>query len=439
MSGSKTTANNTEKVTLPAWVSQGGEQNFANAQNFAAANPIKAYTGPLAAGSNDNQNLASAIAGQTGVGARDLNAARGYASAATSGAAPMIQTGPTAVATQGPGQAVGADRVSVGQFDQSAVDRYRNPYIANVQNSTLDSMRRQDAMDQNGLADQTQAAGAFGGARATLAATELNRNQATGRQSYLNQSNADAFGNAQQQFERDRAAQFGADTANQNAGLNAGQFNSAQAAQIAAANAGAANTAAQADASRALSADSQNQGNVNSLFDRLLQASQQRSQIAGQAQDFTSNDIANLLRTGATQQNTEQGQIQAAYADKQLNDNASMQRFQQLASLLGMTPTDKTATSNGTTTQSGGLLNSLLAAGQVGLSAYSTFSDRRVKRDIVPLGGEIGGVPAYAYRYLWSDEIHVGVMADEVARLRPEALGPVLDGMATVDYGRLSA
>jgi hypothetical protein len=285
-------------------------------------------------------------------------------------------------------------------------------------------MRRQDAMDQNGLADQTQAAGAFGGARATLAATELNRNQSSNRQSYLDQSNADAFGNAQQQFERDRAAQFGADTANQNAGLNAGQFNSAQAAQIAAANAGAANTAAQADASRALSADSQNQGNSNSLFDRLMQASQQRSQIAGQAQDFTSNDIANLLRTGGVQQATEQAQIDAAYSDKQLNDNAAMQRYQQLASLLGITPTDKSTTSKGSQTQ---------------ISAGFNLSDRRVKRDIVPLGSEIGGVPAYAYRYLWSDEIHVGVMADEVARLRPEALGPVLDGMATVDYGRLSA
>ena len=32
-----------------------------------------------------------------------------------------------------------------------------------------------------------------------------------------------------------------------------------------------------------------------------------------------------------------------------------------------------------------------------------------------------------------------GVMAHEVAVLRPEALGPVIDGYATVDYSKIGA
>lgn len=44
----------------------------------------------------------------------------------------------------------------------------------------------------------------------------------------------------------------------------------------------------------------------------------------------------------------------------------------------------------------------------------------------------------YSYEYKKEpDVVRIGVMADEVAKLQPEALGPTVDGFATVDYAKL--
>ena len=63
-------------------------------------------------------------------------------------------------------------------------------------------------------------------------------------------------------------------------------------------------------------------------------------------------------------------------------------------------------------------------------------SDIRLKRDISPVG-LAGGIGLYRYRYLWSDTLHVGVMAHEVAASRPEAVHRGADGYLRVDYARL--
>lgn len=85
-------------------------------------------------------------------------------------------------------------------------------------------------------------------------------------------------------------------------------------------------------------------------------------------------------------------------------------------------------------------MQSLLGpAAQLG-SAFITKSERRVKRDIVKLGEEADGLSVYRYNYIWDDvsqPVRFGVMVDEVERIRPWALGPVVDGIQTVDYGRL--
>lgn len=69
--------------------------------------------------------------------------------------------------------------------------------------------------------------------------------------------------------------------------------------------------------------------------------------------------------------------------------------------------------------------------------AASFFSDPRLKTDVELLDVEDDGLGIYAFRYLGEDGTTIGVMADEVAELRPAALGPVVDGYATVDYGAL--
>ena len=55
---------------------------------------------------------------------------------------------------------------------------------------------------------------------------------------------------------------------------------------------------------------------------------------------------------------------------------------------------------------------------------------RRLKTDIRRVGTTEGGVPIYTYKYVWGGPTQMGVMADDV----PDALGPVIEGFATVRY-----
>lgn len=67
----------------------------------------------------------------------------------------------------------------------------------------------------------------------------------------------------------------------------------------------------------------------------------------------------------------------------------------------------------------------------------SIFSDCRLKRDIERVGEFPDGLGIYTYRYVMGTKRVLGVMADEVAKLRPWALGPERAGYATVNYGAL--
>jgi outer membrane immunogenic protein len=67
-------------------------------------------------------------------------------------------------------------------------------------------------------------------------------------------------------------------------------------------------------------------------------------------------------------------------------------------------------------------------------------SDIRLKRDIMLVGRRDDGLGIYSYRYLWSDTVYVGVMAQEVALIRPDAI--VRDDLydyLRVDYRRLGS
>jgi len=67
----------------------------------------------------------------------------------------------------------------------------------------------------------------------------------------------------------------------------------------------------------------------------------------------------------------------------------------------------------------------------------SVTSDTRLKRDVTQVGELDSGINLYRYRYLWSDTIYVGVMAQEVAAVMPEAVQRGADGYLRVDYARL--
>ena len=65
------------------------------------------------------------------------------------------------------------------------------------------------------------------------------------------------------------------------------------------------------------------------------------------------------------------------------------------------------------------------------------FSDRRLKTDIRRVGQTDGGIPIYVYRYGNSGPFHMGVMADEIAAVIPDAVIDHVSGFKMVDYSEV--
>ena len=64
-------------------------------------------------------------------------------------------------------------------------------------------------------------------------------------------------------------------------------------------------------------------------------------------------------------------------------------------------------------------------------------SDIRLKRDLYEVGATPDGLKLYSFRYNWSEDTFVGVMAQEVLEVKPEAVITREDGFYAVDYDAL--
>jgi len=87
---------------------------------------------------------------------------------------------------------------------------------------------------------------------------------------------------------------------------------------------------------------------------------------------------------------------------------------------------------NASNTQSGDRAQTAQLIGTV----VSAFSDRRLKTDITPTGDKLSnGLPLYSFKYIWDDKTsHIGLMADEVEKVIPEAITVTPSGFMKVDY-----
>ena len=67
----------------------------------------------------------------------------------------------------------------------------------------------------------------------------------------------------------------------------------------------------------------------------------------------------------------------------------------------------------------------------------AVISDSRAKRDIALLKHLDNGLDLYRFRYRTGDETWVGVIAQQVATVRPDAVSRGADGFFRVDYSKL--
>lgn len=167
---------------------------------------------------------------------------------------------------------VNPERVQTSLFDGGTAQQYMSPFMQNVvdvekQKAIQDYQENKQYRDANAVA-----AGAFGGSRQGVAegvaARELTRNlgqiQAAGQQA--------AFENAQQQFERDRAAGINVSGMNQNAGLQAMMANQGAGLQAGQANLNAALNTQELARNSGLAAAQANQSTRLNQNNALLQA-----------------------------------------------------------------------------------------------------------------------------------------------------------------------
>lgn len=137
--------------------------------------------------------------------------------------------------------------------------------------------------------------------------------------------------------------------------------------------------------------------------------------IAGQ-----DNTLANLNYTAATG-------IGNANANADLAGlTASGNIFNALGSLGGMK-----------TTGGGSVGGNLLSSAGSGLTslASSIFSDERLKENIEPVGELYDGTNVYRYNYKGDTVPHIGVMAQEIEKTRPDAVVEI-GGYKAVNYGK---
>lgn len=169
-------------------------------------------------------------------------------------------------------------------------------------------------------------------------------------------------------------------------------------------------------------------------FNRFKQATGFDAAAEAGSRGITGNAAAGgLLRSGSTAKglqsfgNNIQNQFYNNYADRLLGQAG-------LGFQAGKLVSDAGNVSNSTQTSKskngiGGLI------GSIGSSI--AMSDRRLKKNVFEVGKMPDGLKLYQYRYLDDSGPYIGVMAQEVAEIKPEALGPTVDGFMSVDYSKL--
>ena len=311
------------------------------------------------------------------------NQAQPYYTAAT-GALGNAQAGTTGTNSAALGLAgQSAEQVNAQQIGANQINQFMSPYLQDVVGSEANVLNQQNQQQQAGQLGNAINSGAFGGDRTGIAAANLEQQQnLANSQIYsglLNQGFNTALGAAQQQ---------------QGVNLQAGQ----------------ANRAALGAAGQEMAGIGQTQygegANTASALAGLGSGAQAAGLQGAQAQ----------MGAGTLEQQTQQAQDTAQYNQFLQQQSYPFQVDQFLANIAEGTGALSGSTT--TTQQPGGF-----------------FSDERLKHDKRAVGKTFDGQTIYSYKMHGDPRTHMGLMAQEVEKKHPEAVG-LAAGYKTVDYGK---
>jgi hypothetical protein len=303
-----------------------------------------------------------------------------------------------------------AQNINASQFTPYAAQQYGNPYQQNVTDTALRQAQRTGDQNKANLSMQAAGRGTFGGARQALSAAT--------NQDMLNRQLSDIqYGGARE-------------------GYNT-SFNQYTQDQARAQEAAKANQAANLEAQKATQQGEQFRANLGKdIFTTGIGAGLQGS--TGQVSAATAAQTADLERLKAQAGSAAEQQM---YQQK-IND---INHAQFIAGRdWGKTQTDWMANQlagtkglTGTGTQTSPTASPFSQLAGAGIAAYGMMgSDRRLKKDIHLIGKHPNGLNIYSWTYIWGVP-SMGVMADEVEEVMPEAVGIDPSGFKMVNYAML--
>lgn len=176
-------------------------------------------------------------------------------------------------------------------------------------------------------------------------------------------------------------------------------------------------------------------GGANAGYQNYLQQAGFQPAMTALSRGITGQGAASgLLNSGATAQalQTKGTALNQQFYNNYLQQLTGLANIgTQAGGLIANTGQQSTGSSTGGSPSTVGSIASTVGG------IASIFSDRRLKVAVRKVGELADGLAIYTWRYIWGGPRHRGVMADDVARLRPWALGRRVGGFATVNYGAL--
>jgi hypothetical protein len=340
---------------------------------------------------NPAQNVAGQLGGLLG----------GNAGQYTPGMSDLQKQANTAASNLTPSTSYGDATTAVGNVGdvqgQSVLDNlgsYETPYRDSVLNPVLNDFDQQAGQTRAAQAAAAARGGAFGGSRYGVAQAQTEDNLARGRAategSLLNNLYTQATGLSEADAARRQQAMQG----NQQVGLQkAGLLTNIGSAQG-------------ADQRANLALQGQFGEDATNLENQAKQYPlQYQAQLEGLLGGLNTGQYSGQSQTGV--QDTHGTQTVSDPTGQLLSGLGSAA---QLASLF--TPA--------------GPLSALSLAAKGAAGGSSGFgaivSDRRLKRDVMRIGQRADGLPLYAFRYLWDRAVRFGVMAQDVLKVKPEAV-----------------
>ena len=368
MSGGTTQQSGTSTSVnqIPAWMTDAGEQNYGFAQQVAEQ-PLQQYQGQMVA------DVAPQTQQSLNVAANSGNVGADQYQAGTAGYLGALGQTPSTVTPQ--------------SLAGTSLQPYMDQYTQSVINATMPGMEQANALSQNQQANAANSANAFGGSKQGV-----------------QQGVAQAQG----------AQNIGLMLAN----LNNANFQQAQA-------------AATGDISRNLTAQTTNQTAQQQKINSDIAASQGLTNTGDSMNKANAANYNMLQSAGAGQSMQAQNEINAQMAKFSQAFNYPQQQLGTLLSALGMTPHDTSTASQSTqqTTTPTDWASIISKGASAASDIYGMMpSDKRLKKDIEPVGQGPAGVPVYKYRFkgaLAGSPKQQGPMAQDVQKVVPQAVSQI--------------